>query len=100
MQRSDVAQISTDTTTWLNKKRPDIDVLTRFHLVRLIEEVAEKANWVKVCDETDLGEVDDEYSKQLDLIQEDIKNVVFDIEPMLAEMMCSVIGITGWRHHV
>lgn len=100
MQRENVAQLSTDVTTWLNTRRPDINVLTRHHMVRLIEEVAATSNWVKVTDETDLGSVDDEYSEQLNLIQKDIENVIFGVDPMLSEVMSSVIGMAGWRHHV
>lgn len=100
MQRSQVAQISLDVTKWLDTYRSDINILTRHQLVRLIEEVAEKSNWVKVCEETDLGEVGDEYFEQLDLIGKDVENTIWDVEPMLAEIICSVVAVTGWRHHV
>lgn len=99
MNTEQVAQITADVTTWMNIRRDDIPATTRQAMAQKIGDVAARSNWVKVCDETDLGSVGDEYSEQLDLIQQDIERVNPSFPPMLTEVLSSVIGMAGWRHH-
>ncbi|MBC9706862.1 MAG: hypothetical protein H9W81_18390, partial [Enterococcus sp.] len=82
MNAENLAQLHLDVSKWLDTHRSDIPVTVRHKTAKLVEASARNTNWVKVCDETDLGLVGDDYIDQLELIQADIKRAVPRAEPL------------------